>query len=159
MLEIALGIVETAFVGKKDKAGNPYIEHLIRVSKHAGKYYTGDTKYKADVEVIGLLHDLLEDCPEWTIKHLAAIFKDASILTAIEKLTHKEEDSYDTYIEGLRSNPYARAVKLADLEDNMNLTRLTVITEKEIERMRKYHKAFIYLKAIREDMNNGSNLR
>lgn len=147
MLQIAAGLVETAFAGKKDKAGVPYIEHLKRVSANASKYYTGNPKYVGDVEVIGLLHDLLEDCPEWTISHLKAVFKIASILEAVEKLTHKEGVEYDLYIEGLKNDPYARSVKLADLEDNMNLTRLNAISEQDIERVKKYHRAYTYLKA------------
>lgn len=143
MVQIATKIAMAAFAGKKDKAGIPYIKHLQRVSMNAAKYYINDPKYAWEVEVVGMLHDILEDCPEWTMHHLRAIFGPGDIVEAIAVLTHSSyETSYEQYIEGIKKNSYARAVKLADLEDNMNLLRLDALDEDGIERIKKYHRAF-----------------
>lgn len=144
MKKIALNIAETAFAGKKDLAGKPYIEHLKRVSENAKNYFKGEDYYE-QLEVIALLHDLLEDCPQWSKQHLQAIFKDILIIDAIERLTKKPEANYEQYIQNIANNRYARAVKLADLKDNMDTTRLSELTEKDIERLKKYHKSYIYL--------------
>lgn len=144
MKQIALNIIETAFAGKKDKAGKPYIDHLKRVAENAKNYFKG-SEYVEVLETIALLHDLLEDCPEWTKQHLNAIFKNIIIVDTVEKLTKKEGLNYDQYIANIRNDRFAKAVKLADLKDNMDLTRLSELTEKDIERIKKYHKSYIYL--------------
>lgn len=144
MKQIALNIIETAFAGKKDKAGKPYIDHLKRVAETAKLYFKGND-YIEELETIALLHDLLEDCPEWTKLHLDAIFHNINISDVVCKLTKKDGLNYDQYIQNIANNRFARAVKLADLKDNMDLTRLSEITEKDIERIKKYHKSYIYL--------------
>ena len=145
MKQIALNIIETAFAGKKDKGGRPYIEHLKRVAENAKNYIKEDVCHHEQLEVIGLLHDLLEDCSEWTKKHLESIFKDNLIVDSVERLTKKPELNYEQYIKNIQNNRYARAVKLADLKDNMDLTRLSELTEKDIERIKKYHKSYVFL--------------
>jgi hypothetical protein len=154
MKELAMSIVKTFFAEKKDKGNNPYIEHLIRVSKNSIKYF--DTSemhfeeledYNDKLETIGLLHDLIEDCPEWTKKQLSSIFKDLVVVDAIEVLTKTSDISYEEYISKIKENDFAKAVKLADLKDNMDLTRLSKITEKDIERLKKYHESYVFLLA------------
>lgn len=144
MKQIALNIIETAFVGKKDKGGRPYIEHLKRVAENAKNYFSGQD-YILELEVIALLHDLLEDCPEWTKKHLESIFKDHLVVDAVQRLTKRADLNYEQYIENVKCNRFSRAVKLADLKDNMDLTRLAELSEKDIERVKKYHKSYVYL--------------
>lgn len=145
--QIACNIADVVFADKKDKGDRPYMMHLRRVSENAMKYYRGAPEYEYHLKIIGLLHDLIEDCPEWELSHLHAVFKSDIISDAMLRLTHKEGESYDLYIEGIKNNSFAVAVKLADLEDNMNLARLKVITDEDIERVKKYHAAFTYLKA------------
>jgi (p)ppGpp synthase/HD superfamily hydrolase len=144
MKQIALNIIETAFAGKKDKGGNPYIEHLKNVAENAKNYFKG-SDYLEELETIALLHDLLEDCPEWTKEHLQAIFKDALVVDAIQRLTKRIGVNYEEYINNIKGNRFSRAVKLADLKDNMDLTRLSKLSEKDIERVKKYHKSYVYL--------------
>ena len=144
MKQIALNIIETAFAGKKDKAGKPYIDHLKRVAENAKNYFIGNEDIE-ELETIALLHDLLEDCPEWTKQHLNAIFQNINIVASVEKLTKKDGLNYEQYIANIRNDRFAKAVKLADLKDNMDLTRLSELTEKDIERTKKYHKSYIYL--------------
>jgi len=109
MKEIAFNIVEHAFAGKKDKAGMPYIEHLKRVS---------DAYNAEPLKTIGLLHDLLEDCPEWTEGALRALFP-GYIVDAVIILTKKQHQTYYSYIKSVKTNNLARLVKIKDLEDNL----------------------------------------
>lgn len=141
--EIAINIIQLAFEKKKDKAGKPYIDHLWRTAENAKNHYTYDTT--EELEVVALLHDLLEDCPEWTPYHLMAIFNNQVIVDAVLTLTKKDDIPYDDYIKSIKRNSIATAVKLGDIEDNINVLRLPQITDKDIERMKKYHKAYMYL--------------
>lgn len=146
MIDVATNIVKKEFAGKVDKGGHPYINHLLRVSDRSSYYYANKNSIDImNLQVIGLLHDLIEDCPKWTIDHLKSIFQDNSIITAISLLTKRKDQPYNDYISSIRSHSYARAVKLADLEDNMDITRLKTINDKDLERLKKYHDAYILL--------------
>lgn len=143
-LKIAENIVKEAFANKKDKSGAPYINHLYRVAENANKYFRG-TEYLEELKIIALLHDLLEDCPEWTSNHLMAIFKDLLIVDAVLVLTHRKALTYEQYIKNISQNRFAKAVKLADLQDNMDITRLNELNDEDIERLKKYHKSYVTL--------------
>ena len=148
MKQTALNIVEKAFLLKTDKGGNPYILHLKRVAQNSKDYFNS-TKYDSvtdcHLETIGLLHDLIEDCEEWNIKHIESIFNNHLITSTVETLTKKKNVGYENYIEQISKNKLAVAVKLADLKDNMDLSRLPEITQKDLDRVKKYHKSYIYL--------------
>lgn len=137
----ALDIVRVAFEDKTDRAGKPYIGHLRRV---ASKMHT------VGAECVAWLHDLLEDT-DWTIEDLRNHLYGGQpafsneILEAIEAITHKEGQSYEDYIEQVAQNPLATMVKLEDLRDNMDITRLPRLTDRDIERLKKYHKAYLRL--------------
>lgn len=135
MKDLALKIAYKSFEGKTDLAGKPYYEHLKRVSANVPDYGQGELK------IIALLHDILEDCPFWNEKSLRIFFSD-KIVDTIIILTKLKSESYEQYIERILKDGWACEVKKADLEDNMNLTRLSEITEKDIERIKKYHKAY-----------------
>ena len=125
-------IVTKAFEDKKDKVGKPYVNHLERV---ASKFENETLK------TIAYLHDILEDCPEWNEERLSEIFPD-SIVKAVVCLTHKEGQSYEDYISQVMTNELSILVKIEDLKDNMDLTRLESITESDIIRIKKYHSAY-----------------
>lgn len=130
-------IVADAFVGKVDKAGQPYIEHLYRV---ASNFLSSSAEYR-----IALLHDILEDCPEWTEERLRKEFP-AKICDAVVALTKRPGEAYEEYLKRVAANYYAKRVKIADLEDNMNVMRITTpLTEYELKRVKKYHDAWLYL--------------
>ena len=137
MLSKAIAMAAAAFQDKKDKGGKPYILHCLRVMNDVDQ---------ADEALmcIAVLHDLLEDCPERLEEFTNANFG-SRIVRAIQTLTHHETDSYDDYIERIALNEDARIVKLADLKDNSNITRLKGMRKKDFDRMKKYHRAFIYL--------------
>lgn len=69
-----------------------------------------------------------------------------NIVAAILSVTRNENESYEDFIKRSRLNPTGRQVKLHDLEDNMDITRLNELTEKDIYRLNKYLKAYRYLK-------------
>ena len=144
MKDVALHLVEIEFKDKTDKGNHPYIQHLIRVAENTKKYNIIEF-YSETLETIGLLHDLLEDCPHWTTTHVNAIFNDINIINTLTFLTKTENINYQQYIERIGTNYMATVVKLADLEDNMNITRLGKLTEKDITRLKKYHKSYYYL--------------
>lgn len=131
-------IVTNAFKGKLDKGGKPYLTHLLRVSQNF--------EACTDEEIVALLHDLLEDCPEWTEERLREEFSD-EIVDAVICLTKKPGEYYDVYIKRVKTNLIAVRVKIADLEDNMDIKRLSKpLTHKDWERLKKYHDTWIKLK-------------
>lgn len=132
MLEKAILIAEIAFIDKVDKAGEAYLWHLERVASN----------FESEIlKTIAYLHDILEDCYDWNEERLSEHFPD-SVVKAVICLTHKEGQSYDDYISQVMENDLSVIVKMADLKDNMDLTRLETITDSDIERTKKYHSAF-----------------
>ena len=133
MIETALKIIEKAFSGKVDKAGKPYIDHLKRVASKCSTPY---------VKVVALLHDLLEDCPAWNETSLRCFFSD-NIVDSVVVLTRRSDKTYYDYITSVLDDTWAIEVKRADLEDNMDITRLPELTKNDLDRLSKYHKAYI----------------
>lgn len=127
-------IVMQAFKGKTDKAGEPYIRHLYRVAETVSCYADANTVAAA------ILHDLLEDCPEWTVERMQSEFNQ-EICDMVIVLTRGKDYGYKAYISDILLSKGACIIKLADLKDNMNIVRLKIITEKDIERLKKYHEA------------------
>lgn len=131
----AILIMLKAHKGQKDKAGKPYFLHPLRVSKNLN-----DKRAK----IVALLHDVLEDSDKYKMSDLS--FLDSEQREALGFLTHKKNDDYFKYIEGIKANKIARAVKIADLRDNSNLSRIKNPTDKDIKRIEKYRKAMEILK-------------
>lgn len=117
--------------GQVDKAGAPYINHPRAVA----------AKLDSDVEkAVALLHDTVEDT-DATVEEIKEVFGE-EIADAVEVLTHPKDEPYMDYIRRIWKNRLARDVKLADLEHNMDLSRLNgKVTEKDLERVEKYKKA------------------
>ena len=117
--------------GQVDKAGVPYINHPRAVA----------AKLDSDVEkTVALLHDTVEDT-DATVEEIREMFGE-EIADAVEVLTHPKDEPYMDYIRRIWKNRLARDVKLADLEHNMDLSRLNgKVTEKDLERVEKYKKA------------------
>jgi (p)ppGpp synthase/HD superfamily hydrolase len=136
-LERAIAIAAEAHAGQKNKDGGPYILHPVRVMMRVEGL---------DAQTAAILHDVVEDTP-WTLDQLRAEGFSESVLAAVDSLTHREGEEYVDYVARAGSNPLARRVKLADLEDNMNIMRLGEVRDKDLERVRKYHKAWLSLKS------------
>jgi (p)ppGpp synthase/HD superfamily hydrolase len=135
ILERAILLAVQAHAGQTDKAGAPYILHPLRVM----------LKLQAATEMItGVLHDVLEDTPS-TLADLRREGFAEEILAALDCLTRRPGESYEDFILRVAGNPLARKVKLADLEDNLNILRFETITEKDKARLTRYHQAWMIL--------------
>ena len=128
----ALEIAHEAHAGQVDKAGLPYIKHVLRVV---------DAVQTPAEKIVAALHDVLEDCPEWTIQRLADEDFGAPILMAVSYLTRKKIGSYKTYIWLVGQGSLSRAVKIADLRDNSDPARLALLPERDRTRLAKKYAA------------------
>jgi (p)ppGpp synthase/HD superfamily hydrolase len=88
-----------------------------------------------------VLHDVVEDT-SLTLDDLRKEGFPREVLEAVESLSKNEKESYDEYVERVSRNPVAVKVKLADLEDNMRITRMNKFTEKDTVRLAKYLRAW-----------------
>ena len=131
-LEEAIRVAVDAHAGQIDKAGKPYILHPLRVMM------TVESPSLDSARKVAILHDVAEDS-RWTLESLdAAHGLSSEEQAALRLLTHGEHEDYDAYVERPASNPLARAVKIADLRDNLDVTRLEQVTEKDAKRISKY---------------------
>jgi len=130
-LEKAIIIATTAHQEQVDKAGEPYILHPLRVM----------LALQTEAErITAVLHDVIEDT-HYTIQDLREEGFPEKVLEALELVTKKENEDYDTFIKRLSGNEIARKVKIADLNDNMNISRIKNPSEKDFARIEKYKKA------------------
>jgi (p)ppGpp synthase/HD superfamily hydrolase len=136
-LQRALEIAITAHAGQKQKNGEPYALHPIRLAL---------TLQDEPERIAAVLHDVVED----TFITLTALIDEGfspEVIEAVRLLTKPKGADYDQYIVAIAANPIARAVKLADLRDNMDMTRITEpLSAKDIARIQKYHRAWTCLK-------------
>jgi (p)ppGpp synthase/HD superfamily hydrolase len=133
LLEIAIKIAVDAHTGQLDKSGQPYVLHPLKVMCALSN--------EKD-RIVGVLHDVIEDT-NITYDYLISngFAGETEILDAIESVTKKEDETYDEFIDRAALNPIGRRVKLADLQDNMDLSRISNPTEKDYARIRRYERA------------------
>ena len=93
---------------------------------------------------MALLHDVIEDS-HYTAEELLQAGLPETVVTAVQILSKKKGQDYQTYLENVKSNSLARVVKLADLKHNSDLSRLSSVTDEDLERFEKYKKAIDYL--------------
>lgn len=134
-LTTAIKIACEAHANQKDKAGEPYILHPLRLMQRL--------KDK-DTMIVAVLHDVIEDS-QFDLAFLEAEGFDKSILKAVDAVTKRDGEAYQNFIERLSFNGMAIKVKIEDLKDNLDLTRLTSVNGKDLERITKYHKALTFL--------------
>ena len=129
LLEKAIAIAVEAHAGKKDKAGQPYIIHPLRVM------FRVETE---DERIVAVLHDVVEDHSDvWPVERLRQAGFPPHLLEALDGVTKRDGESYEKFIERSASNPVSLHVKLADLEDNLDVRRLHELTEKDRERLNR----------------------
>ena len=136
----ALHICFCAHKDQMDKSGVPYVFHPFHVAERMKD---------EDSTVAALLHDVVEDT-DYTFEQLEAEGFGENVMEALRLLTHQSgvftEEDYLQYVLKLKQNPIARAVKIADLEHNSDLSRFgSDITERDIMRAAKYQKALVLL--------------
>ena len=137
MLNQAIALAALAHEGQTDKAGAPYILHSLRVMLRC----QGET-----AQICAVLHDVLEDT-FWTLEDLRDKGYSEEVLTTLAYLTRRSEESYEQYIDRLVDHPLACQIKLADLADSQDLSRLTEITEADWQRLKRYKAAEKRIKA------------
>lgn len=138
-VEDAILLAVQAHTGQTDKYGQPYILHVLGVASRCRS---------VEEKVVAFLHDVVEDT-DHTFDDLRKLGFSERIIEAVDCLTRHKGESYDAFVLRVAPNPLARAVKLADLEDNMDVRRSTrPMREKDAERMEKYRKAWQYLAGL-----------
>lgn len=130
-IEVAISIALKAHKGQVDKGGNPYILHPLAVMNRVETI---------EEKIVAVLHDVVEDT-EVTIDQLRETGFSEEILEAINLLTRAKEDSYEEFIDKTLKNRIARNVKIADIKENMNLSRIQDPSEQDYMRLEKYKRA------------------
>ena len=138
-IESAIELAAQKHAEQKRLNGEPYIYHLLRVM----------SKMKTEEErIIAVLHDIIEDT-DVTVDDLLKMGCPQRVYNAVGWLTKKQHDSYERYVEVLSVNPLSKVVKIADLEDNLNVADLGhALTDRDSKRITKYIKALNFLRSI-----------
>ena len=140
----ALWIADKAHKGQKDKAGKEYIFHPMRVADALANDKSLSLLERTEGSIAGMLHDVVEDT-DITLDYLREQGFPENILFAIDCLTRREGENYQDFIVRCCQSKTAMRVKIADLDDNLDVRRLKHITEKDIERINRYLEARRYL--------------
>ena len=127
----ALRLCFAAHKEQVDKSGLPYVFHPFHLAEQMTEELT---------TVTALLHDVIEDT-HYTLSDLREMGFPEEVLAALTLLTHDDDTPYLDYVARLKSNPIARAVKLADLRHNSDLTRLDHVDARVLKRAEKYRQA------------------
>jgi len=130
-LEDAILLAVKAHRGRKDKAGAAYILHPLRVMLRM------KTK---DERIAAVLHDVIEDT-NYPLEDLRKAGYREKILRSLDHLTKREGEEYDQFIKRVKRNPLARKVKIADIEDNLDLGRIKNPKKRDFTRIEKYRRA------------------
>ena len=138
MTKRALALCFEAHKDQKDKSGLPYVFHPFHLAEQMEDEVT---------TIVALLHDVIEDT-EYTIEDLQKAGFSQNVISAIALMTYDPQVPYMEYVRAIKSNPIARAVKLADLRHNSDMTRLDIITQRDEERAQKYLDAILILEEV-----------
>ena len=133
--KMALKLCFAAHKDQQDKSGMPYVFH---------PFHLAEQMQTEETTIVALLHDVVEDT-DYTLEDLAAMGFDPVVIEALTLLTHDENVPYMDYVRTIKDNPVAKAVKLADLQHNSDLSRLDTVDEKALARREKYLKALALL--------------
>lgn len=136
-LERAIAIAATAHEGQVDKGASPYILHPLKVMLRVTTL---------EERIVAVLHDVVEDCGI-SLDDLRKEGFSEVILTAIESVTKVPGESYEAFVERAAQNPIGRVVKLADLEENSDLSRIAQPSWEDLERIEKYRRAIGVLRS------------
>jgi len=132
IIEKSLEIALKAYLGQKDKAGQPYILHPLRIM----------AKMETEDEMsVAILHDVIEDS-DYTANDLLHEGIPSNVVEAVQLLSKVEGENYDQFVDRVLTNNLASKVKKADIEDNINILRLDSVSDIDLKRVAKYHKAW-----------------
>ena len=131
----ALKLCFAAHKDQKDKSGMPYVFH---------PFHLAEQMETEDTTIVALLHDVAEDT-QYTLEDISPMGFGAAVMVALTLLTHDDAVDYMDYVRAIKDNPIAKAVKLADLRHNSDITRLDTVDKKALERREKYLQALAIL--------------
>lgn len=137
LLESAIKVAAEAHAGQVDKGGKPYINHPQAVA---------DSLTSTEYKIVAYLHDVCEDT-SITLDDLRGMGFTYRIVNSVRLLTKTDELTYEEYLRRLRMDNGARAVKMADLRHNMDITRIPNPCEKDYARIEKYKKSLAFLES------------
>ena len=127
----ALKLCFEAHRDQTDKSGMPYVFH---------PFHLAEQMHTEETVIAALLHDVAEDT-DYTLQDLADMGFPAAVTDALRLLTHDPAVPYMEYVARLKQNPIAKAVKLADLAHNSDLSRLDTVDDRALRRVEKYRRA------------------
>jgi (p)ppGpp synthase/HD superfamily hydrolase len=137
-LERAIEIAAATHAGQTDKGGAPYILHPLRVMLRVAP---------GAQQIVAVLHDVVEDSDgKVSFDDLAREGFSQEVIDGVRAVTKIEGESYEDFIARAALNPLGKAVKLADLAENSDLSRIEAPTQKDLERVEKYRRAMEYLR-------------
>lgn len=138
LLDQSIQLAAEAHKGQRDKADQPYILHPLRVM------FAMST---LDERIVAVLHDVVEDNPDYPLTRLWVEGIRGGLAISVDAITRRRGEPYDAYLQRLSFDPLATRVKLADLADNLDDTRLQVITDADRQRRDRYRNARRFLLA------------
>ena len=136
-LERAIEIAARTHAGQLDKGGAPYILHPLRVMLRVAP---------GAQQIVAVLHDVVEDSAV-TFEDLEREGFSAEVISGLRAVTKIEGESYEDFVARAALDPVGKAVKLADLMENSDLSRIAEPSQKDLERVAKYGRAIQYLMA------------
>ena len=139
-------VAAKAHVEQVDKGNMPYVFHAIRVSSHP-------ILKTEDEKVVGMLHDVVED-EKFTIEELIANGLTAKQAALEDKVTRRAGETWSAYISRIGTDEGAIRIKIADLEDNMDVKRLLSMSTNDARRILKYHSLWLHLRGLLEAIVN-----
>jgi len=131
-LERAIAIAAEAHAGQVDKAGAPYVLHPLRVMLSVSSIQE---------RIVAVLHDVCEDCPGWTFDRLRQEGFSNQIIEALQSVTKRVGEDYEDFVRRAAADPIGRRVKLADMIDNSDLSRIAEPTQRDFQRVEQYRRA------------------
>ena len=134
----AIEIALDAHKNVSDKGGNPYMLHPLRLMLQMDS---------EEEMIVAILHDVVEDSEKWSFDKLKEEGFSKKIINSLRSITkeNKNED-YEKFIDRSIKDKIGRKVKIADISDNLDISRLKEVTDKDILRINKYKKALEKLK-------------
>ncbi len=137
-LQRAIEIALEAHKGALDKGGNPYILHPLRLMLQMDS---------EEEMIVAILHDVVEDSEKWSFDKLHKEGFSKKIINSLRSVTKENEnEDYEKFIDRSVKDKIGRKVKIADISDNLDISRLKEVTDKDILRINKYKKALAKLK-------------
>jgi (p)ppGpp synthase/HD superfamily hydrolase len=131
-LERAIAIAAEAHAGQIDKAGAPYVLHPLRVMLSVQGHET---------KIVAVLHDVVEDCEGWSFERLRGEGFSDEVLFGLDAVTKRDGEPYAQFVRRAGENFIGRAVKIADMRDNCDLSRISKPSETDLQRIAKYKSA------------------